>query len=41
MISRNDAYELLGWELDRLLELTLKAMAETEDELNAETAELS
>jgi len=28
----------LGWELDKLLELTLKAMAETEDIINAEMA---
>ena len=28
----------LGWELDKLLELTLKAMAETEDELNEKLA---
>ena len=28
----------LGWELDKLLELTLKAMAETEDKLNEKLA---
>ncbi|MGN0399651.1 MAG: hydrolase [Blautia sp.] len=33
--------ELLGWELDELLEKTLKAMAACEDEINAEAAELS
>ena len=29
----------LGWELDKLLEMTLKAMAETEDEITAEMNE--
>lgn len=33
--------EQLGWELDRLLEMTLRAMAETEDQLRAELAESS
>ena len=32
--------EQLGWELDKLLDLTLKAMAETEDTVNAEVAAL-
>lgn len=31
--------EQLGWELERLLEMTLKAMAETEDEITAEMHE--
>ena len=31
--------EQLGWELDRLLEMTLRAMADTEDELRAELGE--
>ncbi len=31
--------EQLGWELDRLLEMTLRAMADTEDELRAEMGE--
>ena len=31
--------ELLGWELDELLEKTLRAMAETEDAIEAEVAE--
>ena len=30
----------LGWELDKLLEMTLRAMAAMEDEVNAATAEL-
>ena len=30
--------EQLGWELDKLLELTLKAMAETEDTINEKLA---
>ncbi len=30
--------EQLGWELDKLLELTLRAMAATEDILNEEMA---
>ena len=28
--------EQLGWELDKLLEMTLRAMAETEDEIQSE-----
>jgi predicted hydrolase (HD superfamily) len=28
----------LGWELDKLLEMTLRAMADTEDTLNEEIA---
>ena len=32
--------ELLGWELDELLEKTLRAMAETEDALEAEVASI-
>ena len=32
--------EQLGWELDKLLELTLKAMAATEDTVNEEINEL-
>lgn len=31
--------EQLGWELEKLLEMTLKAMAETEDEITAEMHE--
>jgi len=30
--------EQLGWELDKLLTLTLQAMAENEDAINAEMA---
>ena len=30
----------LGWELDKLLTFTLKAMADTEDEIAAELAAL-
>ncbi len=32
--------ELLDWDLDRLLEMTMHAMADTEDYVNAETARL-
>lgn len=32
--------DMLGWELDKLLELTLQAMRETEDEVAAQTAAL-
>jgi predicted hydrolase (HD superfamily) len=31
----------LGWELDKLLEMTLRAMAATEDTLNEKMAALS
>lgn len=30
----------LGWELDKLLDMTLQAMAATEDDLNNELQEL-
>ena len=43
MIKRDEAFELLKkynkdpfWELDKLLEMTLKAMAESEDMINEE-----
>ena len=32
--------EQLGWELDKLLTMTLQAMAATEDEIQAEVADL-
>ena len=33
--------EQLGWELDKLLTMTLQAMAASEDTINAETAALN